>query len=246
MVPGIETHDSAKSRTVRITDTVQLALLVGMVEQIPPELMPADAQKYTELISSIALIRSELQTRYARGGGSAVDFVGILGDLHPFGLIRRALAGLPDDVPSAEVATLPFIDDPVLKASLRLDISWASSALRNREWKAATVLAGSVIEALLYWELQQQHPEPVPKIQNKPLEEWHLPDYIKAAERLGCIKPDSITATRLAKDYRNLIHHGRALRLREACDLGSSHVAIGTLDHVVRDLEKPECPRHKR
>jgi hypothetical protein len=133
MVPGIETHDSAKIQALRI----RLALLVEMVENVPPELMPADAQRYTEVISSIALIRSELKARYARGGGSAVDFDGMLGDLHPFCLIRRGFAGVPDDLPSAETPMLSFIADPAAKTSLRLDTSWASSALRNREWKSS-------------------------------------------------------------------------------------------------------------
>lgn len=247
MVPGIETHDSAKTRALRITDTVRLALLVDMVERVPPELMPADAQKHTELISSVALIRSELQTRYTQGGGKAVDFDGILGDLHPFGLIRRAFAGLPDDVPSGETATLPFIDDPGLNASLRLDISWASSALRNREWKAATVLAGSVIEALLFWEIKQ-HPQGEVRelaIRKDDLDKWHLPQYIEAAGKFECVGKDTITGAQMAKDYRNLIHPGASERTGQVCDLGSAHHAVAALDHVVRDLTKQICPRHK-
>jgi hypothetical protein len=53
-----------------------------------------------------------------------------------------------------------------------------------------------------------------------------------------------IAAARLARNYRNLIHHGRAIRLGEACDQGTAHIAIGAVDHVIRDLESRECPRH--
>ena len=49
----------------------------------------------------------------------------------------------------------------------------------------------------------------------------------------------------MAKDYRNLIHHGASERTGQICDLGSAHHAVAALDHVVRDLTKQVCPRHK-
>ena len=53
---------------------------------------------------------------------------------------------------------LVFIPDAGLREGLRLDISTANQALANGEWKAATVLAGSVVEALLLWAVDQQLP----------------------------------------------------------------------------------------
>ena len=104
--------------------------------------MPGDAGRYLELVSSLAAVRDQLLNRQSRKHTGNLTYRSALGDLHPVALIRRAFVGLPDDLPSAETATLPFIHDPLLNVSLRLDISWASSALRNREWKAATVLVG--------------------------------------------------------------------------------------------------------
>jgi len=247
MCPEIAKWTPAHSRTVQLNFRYEseLSALVRLIDEMPAELMPGDADRYLEFVSSIAAVRDQLVRWQSGERTGALAHRTALGDLHPVALIHRALFGLPDVLPSVETATLPFIDDPVLKASLRLDISWASSALRGREWKAATLLAGSVIEALLFWELQQHPLNKVPKVQNGPLDKWHLPQYIEAAEQLMCVKGDTITAARLAKNYRNLIHHGRALRLGEACDQGTAHVAIGALDHVVRDLERPECPRHK-
>src|SRR5258708_21539874 len=116
------------------------------------KLMPADANRYAELVSSVAAIRAQVGAWQSRGDEArTVGRLPGLGDLHPVVLIHRALVGLPDAVPSAETVTLLFIDDDDdLRASLRQDVSWASSALRNCEWKAATVLADSVIEALLF------------------------------------------------------------------------------------------------
>ena len=247
MCPEIEKWTVAHSRAAQLNFgfAPELSALVRLIDEMPAELMPGDADRYLEFVSSIAAIRDQLVTWQTRDRNGTLAYRTALGDLHPVALIRRALVGLPDDLPLSETTTLTFIDDPVLNASLRLDISWASSALRNREWKAATVLAGSVIEALLFWELQQHSLNKVPKVRSGPLDKWHLPEYIEAAEQLRCVKGDTITAARLVQNYRNLIHQGRALRLGEACDQGTAHVAIGALDHVVRDLENKECLRHK-
>ena len=65
-------------------------------------------------------------------------------------LIREALAKCPDQAPSPYTTTaLAFITDNDLRDSVQLDISTATSALHNGEWKAATVLAGAASEALL-------------------------------------------------------------------------------------------------
>jgi hypothetical protein len=246
MCPETAKWTAAQSRAAQLNFgfAPELSALIRLVDEMPAELMPTEADRYLEFVSSIAAVRDQLVTWQSSDRNGTLGYRTALGDLHPVALIRRALVGLPDFLPSAETATLPFVDDPVLNASLRQDISWASSALRNREWKAATVLAGSVIEALLFWELQQHPLDKVPKVRNEPLHKWHLPEYIRAAEQLRCVKGNTIAATRLAQNYRNLIHHGPALRLGEACDQGTAHVAIGALDHVVRDLENKECPRH--
>jgi hypothetical protein len=50
---------------------------------------------------------------------------------------------------------LQFIPDQDLRDSIRRDICAANQALHNGKWKAATVLAGAAIEALLHWKLGQ-------------------------------------------------------------------------------------------
>lgn len=248
MTPGIAnwTVDESKRKNLSSSFALGLAGLVELVGQIPLELMPAEAERYTELVSSVAAIRTQVETWQSRGQTGDLRYRTELGDLHPVSLIYRALAGLPDALPSADTATLLFIKDPDFELSLRTDISAASSALRNSEWKAATVLAGSVIEALLYWELQQ-HPSgdfETRKMNKEALDKWHLPQYIDAARKFGCVKPDTITDAEKAKNYRDLIHVGRVARLSQECDRGTARIALGALDHVVRDLEKPGCARH--
>src|SRR5262249_48313275 len=76
---------------------------------------------------------------------------------HPVGVIRRVLDYCPDEPLASPSTKLDFIAkaDPELAVVLLRDMGSVDRALANAEWKAATVLAGSVIEALLLWALQQ-------------------------------------------------------------------------------------------
>jgi len=164
-------------------------------------------------------------------------------------MIYDALSGIPDSVPAPETKGLEFIEDDALRDSIRLDLSDAASALRNNEWKAATVLAGSVIEALILWELTQHVPcdqSKLTSISSKSLEVWDLHHYLEGAAELGCLLPSTIKVADQAKEFRNLIHPGRAQRRDTVCDLGTAHVAVGAADHVARDLAQARCPRHRQ
>jgi hypothetical protein len=62
----------------------------------------------------------------------------------------------PDDCPPAATAELAFIVDDDLREELRRDIGEVNRALQSGEWKAATVLAGSIVEALLLWAVENR------------------------------------------------------------------------------------------
>src|SRR5436309_10455167 len=157
---------------------------------------------------------------------------------------------------AATVATTPlsFIADAALRESIRLDMSGAHRDLGQGEWKGATVLAGSAIEALLLWALQERErnkPGDVPAavaalIGSKTLKgnpgadlegpAWHLHEYVEVAAHMSIIKPETATLVRLAKYFRNLIHPGRAARLGLKCDQGTALATLGAMEAVARDL----------
>ena len=165
-------------------------------------------------------------------------------------VIRRVLARCPDEYPPSTTSELEFVKDVELRDSIRRDIGAANRALNNAEWKAATVLAGASIEALLHWRLQELTPGPT-AIQSaitalvtngrigKPdnnIDRWELHHFIDVAGYLGLLKPDTCIAAGLARTFRNLIHPGRAARLAQTCDRATAYSAIGALEHVIRDL----------
>ncbi len=61
------------------------------------------------------------------------------------------LAECPDKGISAETSSLIFVTDDELRENVRQDVSSFQEAFNNGEWKAATVLAASAIEALLLY-----------------------------------------------------------------------------------------------
>ena len=72
---------------------------------------------------------------------------------------------------------------------------------------------------------------------------WCLHHFIEVATHLKLIKPDKSSAAKLAQNFRNLIHPGRVARLEQTCDRGTAYSAIGAMEHVIRDLGRPEMGR---
>ena len=68
------------------------------------------------------------------------------------------------------------------------------------------------------------------------IDRWDLDQFIEVAAYLDLLTTDTCTAARLAKNFRNLIHPGRAARLAQTCDRATAYSAIGALEHVIRDL----------
>ncbi|MBI4635823.1 MAG: hypothetical protein HY727_05685 [Candidatus Rokubacteria bacterium] len=251
MFPWVE--NAEPRRRVGMSHSSELAGVVDLLDQVPHELITVQGRDHAALVCSRAAIRDLLAIWRATANEQWV-----LGELRGFGevhalvLLRDALEKCPDNAPSPSTSALPFITDADLRESIRLDLSSAHSDLAQGEWKGATVLAGSAIEALLLWALQQhehQHagarqaaiaalrrtktltrqPDPNP-------ERWDLHEYVEVAAHLGIVKPDTATLVRLAKDFRNLIHPGRAARLGQKCGRPEALGALAAVEAVARDL----------
>jgi len=155
----------------------------------------------------------------------------------------------PDEYPPPATIELLFISDAGVRNNIRQDVGATNRALSNSEWKAATVLGGASIEALLHWRLQQSPPADITragaeavtagalkKAAPSDLDYWGLNETIAVAAQLKFIKPDTVRAAKLAQDFRNLIHPGRSTRLSQICDRATALSAVAALEHVIRDL----------
>jgi hypothetical protein len=224
----------------------QLEALLTLLEEIPDELITLDGHTYTALIANITTIRSTLK-RWEAGHKVDLPLLPGLSTLNPVVVIHYALADCPDQFPSPGTTELIFIQDQQLRENLRLDMSGMNKALSSGEWKAATVLAGSIVEAVLLCALQQQDSARLTSaianasgraLRRNPaadLERWNLHEFIEVAAE-GGIKADTASQARLAKDFRNLLHPGRASRVGQICDRGTALAAVAAVELVVRDL----------
>jgi hypothetical protein len=223
------------------------AAIINLIEQLPSELLTLPSQQYTELISAESAIKVALDNWKLRS--YRLDKVTGLGKINPISIIRDVLSTCPDEFPSKDTAELNFIKDSDLRENLEIDISATNQALSNGEWKAATVLAGSVIEALLLWVLNQHDQEKVRKasetlveegIRNidphKNLEDWSLYSFIEVTAKLDIIGKDTAQQARLAKGFRNLIHAGREKRLGQKCDRGTALAAVAAVEFIIKEL----------
>jgi hypothetical protein len=255
----LDTHDGRHNEfPLDLHSLDRVAALVDVVDQIPPHLITVEGELYAGYVAGLAALRANIPAWQA---GSRIHSVSVIsgfgnGTIHATGLIRRALAQCPDEAPSPTTTALAFITDAALRDSIRSDISAAHNDLRQGEWKGATVLAGSAVEALLLWAIQRHETQnpgsrapaiAALRVGNNPLtrepaaniENWDLHEFTEVAARLGLITADTATQVRLARRFRNLIHPGLAQRTAQKCDIATAHGAIAAVEAVARDLTPP-------
>ena len=221
--------------TVSHTTAAALTTITRLVEELPDELLTISGEDYSSLVGGLESIKNSVAFWHQKGVGE-IGNSGFHGKNALF-LIREGLVKCPDQAPSRETAELLFITDADLRDSIRLDISTATSALHNGEWKAATVLAGAAAEALLLWAITNSPDlSTLPNKPNRAPEFWELSDYILVATALNLIKAETGQQATLARNFRNLIHPGRAQRLGEVCDKGTALTALAAVELIVRDL----------
>ena len=237
-----------------------LKAILALVPCIPEELLVVGPEDYIKLTCAKAAIETAIEGSSGRSKKDQLTsplYLGPipgLGDLNPIFLLRDALAKCPDQFPSKATSELLFIE-PGYRDVLRLDISAVDQALSQGEWKAATVLAGSVVEALLLWAIKQKPEADVVAVAsalvaaktlgktppNDP-DRWHLSDYLEVALELKLIRDPTAQQVRLAKDFRNLIHPGRSIREKQECNRGTALSAVSAVEHVVTDLTQKFPP----
>jgi hypothetical protein len=155
LFPGASRHHSPQP-TYSIGNANALRGIINLVKEVPTEMIVLSEDVYADLILATSAIENQLSIWISRGAG---DVLHPVNGVDPVLLILEALDQCPDEYPPSPTTTeLMFIPDDVLRDSIRGDIGAAERAFVNFEWKAATVLAGAAIEALLHWRLDQPPP----------------------------------------------------------------------------------------
>lgn len=231
------TAANGKGGPLSANDRFAIQSIVDLTEKVPEALISVSDADYAELIVAVSWMREHLAHWARNPEARYLQFDTILS-------VRRVMVACPDQFPPPSVLRLSFIDDDELRDSIRSDLGATRRALENAEWKAATVLAGATIEALLHWILSRDFGNNIADAlrasglqTSHSLDKWVLGEFIPVAKHLNVIRTDTVTAAMLAKDYRNLIHPGRSARIGYRCDRGTAYSAIGALERVVADIE---------
>jgi len=123
-----------------------LSGILEVIRNIPEELLVLDSQERAGF--TVAVSALEWRTNNGVNDPNGFGFPVIGDDMDCLPVVRNTLCKCPDQAPSQSTAGLVFIGDAQLRKSLLVDLGSAERALNNGEWKAATVLSGSVVEAL--------------------------------------------------------------------------------------------------
>ena len=217
--------------------------IIDLVDQISPELITLVGDDYAAFTLTVGTIRNAIE--YWKSQGAAITLSSVRGyNKHALRLLYETLGKCPDEAPKATATDLAYIKDADLRDSIRGDLSGAHADYATGEWKSSTVIAGAVIEALLFWALSTIGEEKARgaakdlfKSSPPPLNEWHLRHYIIVAVRLGLIDEETAKQAELSNDFRNLIHPGREQRLERKCTKGTALGALAGAEKVAEALK---------
>lgn len=231
------TAKSNPNMQVYSADSAVFGAIIDLADDLPVELLTISDEDYTNYVFGLEAMQAAID-RWNHHGTDTPPRTH--NGKSPVYLVREALLKCPDQNPSSQTTSLPFISDRQLAESIRLDMDSAINALHRNDFKGATVLSGSAMEALLLWKIQDvgitSRLVGMNKSNKQSPEEWTLEDYITAASIQNLIKPNTVAQARLAQNYRNLIHPGRAIRFAQACNRGTAFRALAPVHLIVADF----------
>lgn len=203
------------------------------------------------------LVRSMLVEKFVRYDSAKDEIRGDIGEYQRerIDTIMKQIELLKQDVfdqslseqsikVSEKIPAFDFIQLKGLKLMLIRDYNEIIKCLNNECWKAAIILSGSSIEAILYDKLKQRE-EDAKKVssapKNKkgeviPLEEWRLNALIDSAEKLGFLKKGVKSLSHSGREYRNLVHPTEEIKGDYKLQKEEAENAFTILKIIIRDM----------
>ena len=126
-----------------------------------------------------------------------------------------------------------FITDESFRASLEADYEELERCLEGKAWKAALVLSGSLVEAILIDSLISTG-----VVQRTEALKMDLAEAIEQSKKAKILSAKTSDLCSAIRAYRNLIHPGRSLRLAETVDSDSATVAVSLIRIIVGEVSK--------
>ncbi len=131
-----------------------------------------------------------------------------------------------------------FIAADDFRSSLESNYTELTGCLATGAWKATHVLAGSIAEAVLVDYLVS-----INYTQADPLK-MDLVALTAACRAEAIISQTTAGLTHVIREYRNLIHPGRLIRLHKSIRADGARVAKSLVDMVISDVSKNKAAKH--
>lgn len=248
---GIGTVDQGSLQTIGI--------LVAMLDRLDEGVLAGlSTPQYRDAVVATEYLRTTVNRwQYpqpaGRGQYAIVPFQP-LANRHPVVVLRDLMRAAPEEPVAAVLPRLSFLQDPALQESIATDIASAESAMADGRYKNACVMSGAAIEALLLWAVQRRtppdHQAAFVRVQKRRAREgrraletinadprrWMLEQYVELAGELPVLSAAAANASMLAKDFRNLIHPGRAERLQQRATRGTAAQGLAAAILTSEDL----------
>lgn len=125
-----------------------------------------------------------------------------------------------------------FITDEAFRTVLEADLKEMEQCFESKAWKAVHVLAGSIIEAVLIDYLIAEGHE---KRENAL--KMGLGEAVKLAAERDIISEKAASLSSVLKEYRNLVHPGRSIRMRETTSAASARIAESLVKMILTEIE---------
>jgi len=131
------------------------------------------------------------------------------------------------------LANFDFISEEDFRSSLEQDYRELIAAMEARAWKAAHVLAGSIVEAVLIdylmWSGYQK------RSSSDPLR-MSLAQIISVCRQENILSEKTEHLSHAIRSYRNLIHPGRSIRLGETATENGAKIAQALAEIIIEEI----------
>lgn len=132
-----------------------------------------------------------------------------------------------------------FVRNPALRSSARVDWCEARHAYRSSSWRSCVIACGAVLEGMLL-DAAEEDPDAARAAYTKrfagrspeALKRWSLNELAEACAELEILGQQSLHLTHALRFSRDLVHPGRAVRLRASIGRAEADVALATVKHV--------------
>lgn len=149
------------------------------------------------------------------------------------------------------VRSFSFVKDDALRQIIERDYhELRLNVYPSGAWKATVVLAGSILEALLFDQLTTDPAMRIRaetsakilksqgKVKNLAVEKWKLFDLINIAASIDVLPEKRVNSIdQVLRDYRNFIHPKVEIRAQHQCMEAEAMMAVGALEGVCNFFE---------